>query len=213
MKSALRDCSNSLRAMLEQELRDDVDLSPFFDPTDTSPGAIGTFVVSLNNPEEFSENELEGLSIWLYLVERDAEMLNLPAQRRTPDRLLSKPLPLRLHYLMAPRVDHRTRAQAGELEQLILGKVLQVLHDTPRLAGPLLLDALAGSDLEFFVRLEPLPLENITRVWDALDVPYQLCISYEVTMVPIESDVQPLPVTPVDSLLAEIGIARRVGAI
>ena len=61
MKSALRDCSNSLRAMLERQLRDDVDLSPFFDPTDTSPGAIGTFVVSLNNPEEFSENELEGL--------------------------------------------------------------------------------------------------------------------------------------------------------
>lgn len=211
MKSALRDCSNSLRGLLEQALRDDADLSPFFDPADPSPQAIGTFVVNLHNPEEFAENEFEGVSLWLYLVERDADTLNQPARRVAADRLLSKPLPLRLHYLVTPRVDHRTRTQAGELEQLILGKVLQVLHDTPRLAGNLLIDTLAGSPHEFFVRLEPLPLDHITRVWDALEVPYQLCVSYEVSVVPIESGIQPLPVVPVDSLLAEIGVARRVG--
>lgn len=213
MKSAIRDCSNSLRALLEQALRDDVDLSPFFDPADPAPDAIGTMVVNLNNPEEFSDNELEGVSLWLYLVERDAETLNHPPRRTAPDRLLSRPLPLRLHYLVTPRVDHATRALAGELEQLILGKVLQVLHDTPRLSGALLLDSLSGSEHEFHVRLEPLPLDHITRVWDALEVPYQLCVSYEVSVVPIESAQQPLPVVPVDSVLAEIGLARRVGAL
>jgi hypothetical protein len=212
MKSALRDCSNSLRTLLERALRDDVDLSPFFDPADPSPQAIGSFVVNLNNPEEFSDNQLEGVSLWLYLVERDPEQLNQPPRRTAPDRQLSRPLPLRLHYLVTPRVDHQTRAMAGELEQLILGKVLQVLHDTTRLSGALLLDALAGTPHEFFVRLEPLPLDHITRVWDALEVPYQLCVSYEVSVVPIEAGVQPMPVVPVDSLLAEVGLARRVGA-
>lgn len=211
MKSALRDCSNSLRLMLERALRDDIDLSPFFDPLDPSPTAIGTFVVNLNNPEEFAGREFEGVSLWLYLVERDAETLNLPPRRTAPNRLPSQPLPLRLHYLLTPRVDHQTRAQAGELEQLILGKSMQVLHDSPRLAGNLLVDGLAGSTEEFFVRLEPLPLDHITRVWDALEVPYQLCVSYEVSVVPVESGLQQVPSIPVDSLLAEVGVARRVG--
>ena len=135
MKTAIRDCSDSFRDLLSRELMDDIDLSPFFDPLDPSPTAIGTFVVNLNNPEEFVAREFEGVSLWLYLVERDAETLNLPPRRTAPNRLPSRPLPLRLHYLLTPRVDHRTRAQAGELEQLILGKVMQVLHDGPRLAG------------------------------------------------------------------------------
>ena len=124
MKSALRDCSNSLRAMLEQELRDDVDLSPFFDPLDPSPTAIGTFVVTLNNPEEFAENELEGrvdLAVPGRARRRDAEPAASAASR--PTACCRRPLPLRLHYLMTPRVNHRTREQAGELEQLILGKI------------------------------------------------------------------------------------------
>lgn len=213
MKSALRDCSNSLRLVLEQALRDDIDLSPFFDPLDPSPTAIGTFVVNLNNPEEFVAREFEGVSLWLYLVERDPETLNLPPRRTAPGRLPSLPLPLRLHYLLTPRVDHQTRAQAGELEQLILGKAMQVLHDSPRLAGNQLVDGLAGSTEEFFIRLEPLPLDHITRVWDALEVPYQLCVSYEISVVAVESGLQPVPSIPVDSLLAEIGVAaRRAGA-
>ena len=213
MKTAIRDCSNSLRALLEAQLREDVDLSPFFDPLDPAPDAIGTMVVNLNNPEEFNQNEIEGVSLWLYLVERDPETLNQLPRRISPDRLLQRPLPLRLHYLVTPRVDHRTRAQAGELEQLILGKVLQALHDQPRLAGALLLDSLSGAPHEFFVRLEPLPLDQITRVWDALEVPYQLCVSYEVSVVPIDSAVIPLPVVPVDSVLAEFGVARRVESV
>ncbi|MEF7616346.1 DUF4255 domain-containing protein [Aquincola sp. MAHUQ-54] len=212
MKSALRDCSNSLRTLLERALRDDVDLSPFFDPLDPSPQAIGTFVVGLHNPEEFAGREQEGISLWLYLVERDPDTLNQPVRRTAPDRLPSRPLPLRLHYLLTPRVDHVQRTQASDLEQLILGKALQVLHDAPRLAGHLLIDGLAGSTHEFFVRLEPLPLDHITRVWDALEVPYQLCVSYEVSVVPVHAGLDPVPTVPVDSLLGEIGVARREGA-
>jgi len=34
MKTAVRDCSASIRALLEQALRDDSELSPYFDPFD-----------------------------------------------------------------------------------------------------------------------------------------------------------------------------------
>jgi hypothetical protein len=57
------------------------------------------------------------------------------------------------------------------------------------------------------VRLEPLSLESITRVWEALDRPYQLCVSYEVTVVPIDSAHEPVVVVPVDVVVPEYGAA------
>ena len=210
MKTAVRDCSASIRALLEQALRDDSELSPYFDPFDPAPDAIGTLVVTLNNPEEFEDLEQEGVSIWLYLVERDPETLNLPPRRIPPDRVLNRPLPLRLHYLVTPLVNFRTREHAAELEQLILGKILQVFHDTPRIAGSRLVNSLAGSPIELFVRLESLALDQITRVWEALDRPYQLCTSYEVSVLPIESALEPAVVVPVDVVMPEYGIASVV---
>lgn len=210
MKTAVRDCSASIRALLERALRDDSELSPYFDPFDPAPDAIGTLVVTLSNPEEFEDLEQEGVSIWLYLVERDAETLNLPPRRVPPDGVLSRPLPLRLHYLVTPLVNFRTREHAAELEQLILGKILQVFHDTPRIAGSRLVNSLAGSPIELFVRLESLALDQITRVWEALDRPYQLCTSYEISVLPIESADEPAVVVPVDVVMPEYGIASVV---
>ena len=212
MKTAIRDCTASLRQLLERALRDDSELSPYFDPFDPNPDAIGTLVVTLNNPEEFEQQEQEGVSIWLYLVERDPETLNRPPRRIAIDRILPRPLPLRLHYLVTPQVNYRAREHAAELEQLILGKILQVFHDESSLAGARLVNTLAGQPLEFFVRLEPLSLEQITRVWEALDRHYQLCVSYEVTVVPIDSASEPAVIVPVEVALPEYGIARAVEA-
>jgi len=212
MKTAVRDCSASLRQLLETALRDDSDLSPYFDPFDPNPDAIGTLLVTLNNPEEFAQQEHEGVSIWLYLVERDGETLNAPPRRISATRMLRRPLPLRLHYLVTPQVNFRTREHAAALEQLVLGKILQVFHDEPSLAGSRLVDTLSGQPLEFFVRLEPLSLEEITRVWEALDRPYQLCVSYEVSIVPVESAHELATGAPVDIALPEYGIAAPVEA-
>jgi hypothetical protein len=213
MKTAIRDFSSSLRAFVQRELEDDVDLSPFFDPLDPNPDAIGTMVVTLNNPEELSETDKEGVSIWLYLVERDGQTLNQPPRRVAGDRMLRRPLPLRLHYLITPQVNHLLRDQAGELEQLILGKILQIFHDEVSLSGAHLVNTLSGQPLEFFVRLEPLSLEQITRVWEALDRPYQLCVSYEVSIVPIDSAAEATVVTPVDVVQPETGIARALEGV
>jgi hypothetical protein len=210
MKTAVRDCSSSLRGYVDAALQSDVDLSPYFNPLDPSPDAIGTMIVTLNNPEELAETEQEGVSIWLYLVERDPETLNEPPRRIGRDHLLQRPLPLRLHYLVTPQVNHETRTQATELEQLILGKILQIFHTDGCLSGARLVNTLSGQPYEFYVRLEPLPLEQITRVWDALERPYELCVSYEVSIVPIDSSEAASVVVPVDISLPEIGLARVV---
>jgi len=51
-----------------------------------------------------------------------------------------------------------------------------------------------------------LTLEEITRVWDALDLSYQLCISYEVSVIPIASGQAARYERPVDSVIAEQGV-------
>lgn len=210
MKTAIRDASESLRGMIEQSLQDDPDLSPYFDPMDPAPDALGTMVVSLDTPQELSDHEDEGVSVWLYLLQRDECTYNAPPRRVAADRILPRPLPLKLHYLITPMVDDDTRQDATGLEHLILGRILQALHDDPELGGARLQASLAGSGIELRVRLEPLSLEEITRVWDALDRPYQLCVSVEMSVVPIASAREADRVAPVDSLLSEIGIAARL---
>ncbi len=202
MKTWIRATSVSLRELLREALEGDVDLDAFF-----APAQGGTMVVNLNTPEEMVDLGLEGLSLWLYRLQRDADTLNHPPRRLAPGELQMRPLPLCLHYLVTPIVDHATRLQAPELEQHVLGKVLQVLHDIGSLRGPLLRDDLAGQSMDIFVRLEPLSLEEITRVWDALELPYQLCVSYEVSVVPIHSGRAPELAQPVDVMLPEYGLA------
>lgn len=203
MKTSIRACSVTLREILRQALAGDADLGALFDP-----GLGGTMVVGLDTPQEFADNSLEGVSLWLYRLQRDDLTLNRPRPRSSFERLEQRPLPLRLHYLVAPIVDRSTRPRAAELEQHILGKVLQVLNDIGSLSGGQLRDDLAGQSLELFVRLEPLTLEETTRVWDALELSYQLCVSYEVSVVPIASAVPSQRYGVVDSATTEHGVAQ-----
>jgi len=56
------------------------------------------------------------------------------------------------------------------------------------------------------VRLETLTLEEITRVWDSLERSYQLCISYEVGIVSIDSGLEAIVGPPVMIALPEYAI-------
>lgn len=201
MKTALRACSITMRELLRQALIADPELDAFFDP-----GQGGPMVVSLETPQALVDLQQEGVSLWLYRIRRDDQTLNTPPRRVAGDRIVPPPLPLRLHYLLVPIVDHQARPQAPELEQHVLGKALQVFNDQPELRGGLLLDDLAGSDLDIFIRLETITLEEITRVWDALELPYQLSVSYEVSVVPITSGRAVDRVEPVDAALPEYGL-------
>jgi hypothetical protein len=56
------------------------------------------------------------------------------------------------------------------------------------------------------MRLEPMSLEEITRVWDALEGSYQLSVSYEVSVVNITPELEPERVAPVEIAMPEYGL-------
>lgn len=196
MYTALRATSQTISKFLEARFQADSLLSSFF--------SGGGMVVTLNTPQEMTEKPAQGLSIWLYRVIRDDQRLNDPPVRLSPTELLPVPLPLRLHYLITPITSERFGDP--ETEQIILGKVLQVFHSHPILRGSDLQAEFAGTEVELRMRLEPMGLEEITRVWEALEGSYQLSVSYEVSVVNITPELEPERVTPVEIVMPEYGL-------
>jgi hypothetical protein len=165
----------------------------------------GSLIVSLQTPWELTDDTKEGLSVWLYRIERDSERLNAPPERISYNELRLQPLPLRLHYLMTPIVDH-TLKSSPETEQRILGRVLQVLHDHPTFRGADLEEDFEGTNIELRVRLESLSLDDMSHLFYALERSFQLAVSYEVSVVEIESEAQLNRISPVRVAMPEYGV-------
>jgi Pvc16 N-terminal domain len=198
--AALRATSVTLQKLLESSLKTDVLLQSFF--------SGGGMVVSLNSPQEMGD-QAQGVSIWLYRVVRDAQTLNAPPVRINATQVKRQPLPVCLHYLITPIVDPGA-ANGAETEQLILGKVMQVLHDHPLLTSTSLQKEFEGSQVELRVRMEPLTLDELSRVYHALNRSFQLTVSYEVSVVVIESALEPERISPVEVIVPEYAV--MVGA-
>jgi hypothetical protein len=203
MSTALRDTSVSLATLIQNTLSADPEVQALLPPGDT-------LQVSLNTPEEMGPANEQGLSLWLYRVVRDDNLLNVPPRRVGLDRLRAPPLPMRLHYLLTPVFERQQGVAAPEFQQTLLGKVLQLFHENPQLRGSALLGVLAGRDLEITVRLETLALDELSRVWDALELSYQLTLAYEVAVVPIDSRRDIVTGPPVGIFQPAYGVGAEV---
>jgi hypothetical protein len=199
MYQALHATSVTLRQFITAQIMADAFLSG-----PTAPFTTRGMSVSLQTPTEMTDAGREGISLWLYRVMRDDQRLNDPERRINPTTFARRPLPMRLHYLVTP-ITTRENLGDPDTEQYLLGKVLQSFHTRPLLRGADLGGELAGSDAELRVRLETLELDQISLVWDALEGAYQLAVSYEVTLVDIDSARQPDQRTPVVEVVADIG--------
>lgn len=163
--TALRAVSLTLRGLLEQFMT-----------------VSGTDIL-LKSPKEMKEDGDSGVSVWLYRVARDEHNLNQPPERVGPSLVRRQPMPVCLYYLITPMMTEPLD------EQELLGRVLQVFNDHPVLRGGDLADTLAGSDVELHLFLESLTLEELTRVWGALQESYQASLSYMVHVVTIDSEI------------------------
>lgn len=192
--TAIRAVTRSLRELLRQNI------------TLSSDPELTGVQIDLRSPKEMREDsEARGVSLWLYRVVRNGHLLNHPPDRDAINRMQGWALPINLYYLVTPI------AATSDDEQLLLGRVLQVFNDHATLRGALLIDALQNGPEEFRLTLEPLSLEELTRVWDALKEPYQVSVSYVVQVVRIDSAEEPAGVSPVTSLETEVLEIKAVG--
>lgn len=200
MFTHIRAASLTLKAVLERSFRADQDLAQLFDPMQ------GGAVVSLATPDGMEAAGEVGLSMWLYRLVRDDQTLNQLPGRPAPNRIRRHPLPVRVHYLMTPIVTGNANTPAPETEQLVIGRVLQTFNDEPLISGADLAGSYQGTAVELAVRLETLALEEITRIWDSLERSYQLCISYEVAIVSIDSGLEAVAGPPVMIALPQYAV-------
>jgi hypothetical protein len=175
--------SSTLQTLLDKQIKADPELSN------------SSITVSLLSPKAIRDpgNGVPGssISIWLYRVMRNEHTLNTRPNRTSSNQLVGPPIPINLYYLITPMQED------PEIQQTVLGKVLQVFNDHAILRGSDLQASLQGSTEELRLMLETLTLEELTQVWYSLQEPYQLSVSYLVQVVTIESALEPVLAPPV----------------
>jgi hypothetical protein len=141
--------------------------------------------ISFDHPATMNEDGPIHLSLWLHQVVENEFLKNNPPLTVTvngTDRRRPPPLPLNLFYLITPVVGDR------EAELMLLGKTMEVLYDNPIV---ILRDAEhpQNPNLEDELRiiLCRLTLEELTRIWEALQAPYRLSVCYQVRVTRIDS--------------------------
>ena len=189
--TAIRAVSKTLQGLLEEHV------------TNSPDPQLAGVPVELVSPRELRDaseppNPPNGISLWLYRVSRNPDLLNRPPEI-TNGSVRRHPIPVDLYYLVSPI------AANPDNEQALLGRILQVLNDHAIVRGTDLRDDLEDEETELRVTLETLSLEELTRIWSALDESYQLSVSYRVQVLAIDSGHEPRQSPPVATRRARYG--------
>lgn len=146
-------------------------------------GLLPAVDVSLHNLVDALPADRLVLAVFLYDVVEDPSARNAP-RRITSGQREAPPMALILRYLIAPIAGGDTPRVS---EQLMLGYALRTLYDNAIMHGNQLQGALASTSESLKVTLTPITLEDRTRIWQSVQKPYRISITYEVRVVRISS--------------------------
>jgi hypothetical protein len=137
--------------------------------------------ISLQSPKDLAEDNSVRLSIYLYRVVEDPFLKNQPMTTLEGRRQRVAPLALDLCYLVTPLVG------TPREQQIVLGKLMQVFFDRALIVGTDLSPSMAEANEEVRIVLNPVSLEETTRVWQALEMSYRLSVCYIVRVALVDS--------------------------
>jgi hypothetical protein len=133
------------------------------------------------------------VNLFLYHAQVDGGWRNMDMPRQIkPGESGHPPLPLTLFYLLTAYSDDTDEVKGHGL----LGNAMRVLHDHPLLDASEIQSATGAnvpeSDLhEQIERVrithQPLPLEEVSKLWSAFQTQYRTSVAYQVSVVLIES--------------------------
>ncbi|MFT4102651.1 MAG: DUF4255 domain-containing protein [Burkholderiaceae bacterium] len=142
------------------------------------------------------------LNIFLYQTQVNAAWRNLDVPRQVrPGESAIPPLALNLHYMLTAYGDDNQNDDEM-VSHRVLGAAMSVLHDHPLLGRAEIAAALADSGLDAqFERLRVTPIalsmDEMSKLWTAMQSNYRLSAGYEVTVVLIDSNVPVKAALPV----------------
>lgn len=135
------------------------------------------------------------LSVYLYHIMPDPQLRNQRPLAFGDAGLVRAPLALRHQYLITPLLGDEAQ------NQLIIGRILQALHDAPfidEVGGGPIGDSLGGGSPELRLAIEPMTLEDLSRVWHAMGSDYRLSVAFSMRIVLIDSALDPRQVGRVE---------------
>ena len=190
--TAVRACSLTLRALLNDHIT-----------ATNEPGLTGV-PIDLRSPRELEQANVDkAVSLWLYRLTIDADVINRTPPRPTPDRRVSHSSPLDLCYLITPL--HPTSLD----EHTMLGRIVQVLHDHSKLSGSHLKDSLAGSSTVLRLSFDITDVADTNNLWWSLQSQHRPAVACRVDGLVIDSHLPSSVGPPV--LERTIGAAQVVG--
>ncbi len=161
--------------------------------------------VTARSPDKARDTATDDqVNLFLYQTAPNAAWRNMDMPRQLkPGETGHPPLPLTLHYLLTA---YSEEEKDDFKSQILLGRAMSILHDHPLLDATEIKNASSGdlkdSDLHeqierVRITLEPLPLEELSKLWTAFQTHYRTSAAYKVDVVLIESTrpaKAPLPV-------------------
>jgi hypothetical protein len=131
------------------------------------------------------------INLFLYLISPNAAWRNqdMPGRVR-PGEVASPPLALNLFYLLSAY--GRDNDVEKPFSHLLLGQAMSVLSDHPLLGHDEIAAALPDNDLgdqleRVRITLQPLSIEDISKLWAGFQMQYRVSVAYEVAVVLIDA--------------------------
>jgi Pvc16 N-terminal domain len=139
------------------------------------------------NPTDTAKDSGNRVSLWMYLIAENEFIKNAPPLRIADHQEQFPPLGLDLYYLLTPF------GPSAEADLLILGRAMQALYDNGRTT---LINPAAQVAEDLSINLFRRTLDELSRVWEALQEPYRLSVCYQVRITRVDSTLT-TPVSPV----------------
>ncbi|MGA1841676.1 MAG: Pvc16 family protein [bacterium] len=200
---AIGDITLAIKKLLEQELGNDN-------------------MVSLNPPWEdlgsgSDNNKSQGVNLFLYRVEENPHCKNMEwlGDPHNPKKIPASALSLDLFYLLTPFITNpNSSTDDPAFAHKVLGKAMRILHSNPVLNDIHNPYFDADNDMHFpenlrnsfekiEVSLNPMNMEEMSKIWSMGNNPYKLSVAYHVSLVQIAPAP---PVKPTAPLVQKTGI-------
>ncbi|MDL1982669.1 MAG: DUF4255 domain-containing protein [Deltaproteobacteria bacterium] len=169
--AVIRDVSETLQTLLDDNIEASSDIE-----------------ISLNSPKSVAITTDHLLNLYLYHVTENPFAKNRDSLRHGTSVMQRTPLALNLYYMLTPYTQENNGGNNANLdEHLILGDAMRIFYDHPLITYPLLQGNLRGRGEEMRIILCRMNLEEQTRIWNSLQMPYRLSVCYEVRIALIDS--------------------------